>query len=937
MKPFLTVGNLSLKTTITFFTAILFISAVWALAHDLKAEIRVEFQEVLSSQQFSTVEHIADSLEEATQERLVALTDTAEMIKPEWINHSGRLHQFLAEHKPQFRMFNAGLMVISAQGKGLADIPQNRDREAFDYSDSEFFRSVMASGAPAISKPIHDKFTNQAIVMMGAPIKDQAGQIVAVLAGGIKIVGNDLFGEVVARKLRVGGDIHIVSPRDDIVVTSTDTSLVLQPLPPKGSNRMMDRFRDGYDGSGVAVNAFGVEELGSAKRVPSTGWLVIATLPTDIAFKPVASLQYEIYTDAAISSVVIALLLWIYLHGQLAPLIKTAKILDAMTLGKAPLLPVASEGSKEIRCLLDSFNRLQEHIGEQQKSLSDVAEQLQLSAKVFEKSGEGIIITDADERILSVNNAFIEITGYAAEEAIGKTPRLLASGRHDAQFYRNMWLALQETGHWQGEIWDRRKNGEIFPEWLRISVVHDANNCPSNYIAVFSDITERKASEAKIEFMAYHDALTGLPNRLLAMDHLELAIAHAERARTRTAILYLDLDNFKTINDSFGHTVGDALLKAVAQLLRSCTRDTDTVSRQGGDEFLIILADMLDTDAITSVAEKILEALEETFNIEGHELATSLSIGVAVYPDDGKDIETLLNLADTAMYHAKEAGRNAYRFYTEQMNVYAVQHQRIRVGLRRALERDELVLHYQPQIDLVTGDVIGAEALIRWNSPELGLVQPGAFIPTAEESGLIVPIGDWVLREACRQAADWRRSGLPDIVVAVNVSSIQFKRGDLEQSVLEALDESGLPPTFLELELTESVLIQDTEKVLETVQRLKAHGLMLSIDDFGTGYSSLSYLKRFNVDKLKIDRSFVRDMLSDPQDASIVRAIIQMAKNLNLKTIAEGVEDEHLLAFLRLQHCDEAQGYYFARPMPAEDFRQYLAANQASKAAKISG
>lgn len=552
-------------------------------------------------------------------------------------------------------------------------------------------------------------------------------------------------------------------------------------------------------------------------------------------------------------------------------------------------------------------------------------EQLKLSAKVFESSGECIVITDANEHILTVNKAFTTVTGYSAEEVIGQTPRVMSSGQHDADFYSKMWRSLQSTGYWQGEIWDRRKNGETYPKWVSISTVRDSAGQPSNYIGVFSDITERKAAEAQIEFLAYHDALTELPNRRLAVDHLELALAYADRSATKAAVLFLDLDNFKTINDSFGHATGDALLKAVVKRLRECTRETDTISRQGGDEFLVVLTNVSDTDAITGVAEKILEKIEETFHIEGNEIATSLSIGIAVYPDDSRDVDTLLNLADTAMYHAKEAGRNAYRFYTEQMNEDAHEHQRIRVGLRRALERDEFILYYQPQIDLTSGAVVGAEALIRWNHPEQGFLPPGRFIPIAEESGLIVPMGDWVLREACRQTVAWQKAGLPELVVAVNVSAMQFKRGDLEQSVLQALDESGLAPKFLELELTESILIQDTEKVLETVQRLKSRGLLLSIDDFGTGYSSLSYLKRFNVDKLKIDRSFVCDMANNPNDAVIIRAIIQMARSLNLKTIAEGVEDEHMLAFLRLQYCDEAQGYYFARPMPADEFARYLA------------
>ncbi len=435
---------------------------------------------------------------------------------------------------------------------------------------------------------------------------------------------------------------------------------------------------------------------------------------------------------------------------------------------------------------------------------------------------------------------------------------------------------------------------------------------------------EGKAAEARVEYLAYHDPLTELPNRLMANDRMELAIAYADRAGSKAALMFLDLDNFKTINDSLGHAIGDGLLKAVATRLRECVRDTDTICRQGGDEFLIILPDVPDSDAITGIMEKIQERLAGSFIIDNHSLSTSFSIGVAVYPDDGNNFDSLLKKADTAMYHAKEAGRNTYRFHTEQMNVDAVEHLSIRNGLRRALEHNEFVLYYQPQINLSNGVTFGAEALIRWNHPELGLIPPVRFISVAEESGLIVPIGEWVLHEACRQAVAWREAGLPELVIAVNLSAVQFKRGDLEKSVIRALAETGLDPICLELELTESILIQDTDKVLEKVMRLKSLGVKLSIDDFGTGYSSLSYLKRFNVDKLKIDQSFVRDLTSNPEDQAIVHAIIQMAHSLNMNTIAEGVEDENVLDHLRIYHCDEAQGYHFARPMPADEFSRYL-------------
>ena len=449
------------------------------------------------------------------------------------------------------------------------------------------------------------------------------------------------------------------------------------------------------------------------------------------------------------------------------------------------------------------------------------------------------------------------------------------------------------------------------------------------YRGTGTDITQRREAEQRIEFLAYHDALTGLPNRVLLQDRLQQAIAQAERSHSGLALVFLDLDNFKKINDSLGHAAGDALLREVARRLQYCVRDSDTISRQGGDEFVIILRELHGVDSCTPVLGKVMEALQEPFNWEGNELATSASIGIALYPDDGPDFETLRKKADMAMYRAKEAGRNTYRFFDEEMDDEAVEHLLMRSGLRRALERGEFLLHYQPQIDLASGRVIGAEALLRWQHPEYGLVPPGRFIPIAEESGLIVPIGEWVLREACRQAAHWTRQGLPPLVVAVNLSAVQFRRGSVDLTVTRALADAGLAPAQLELELTESILIQDAEQVLAAVRRLKQLGVKLSIDDFGTGYSSLSYLKRFDIDKLKIDQSFIRDLASDPDDAAIVRAIIQMAHSLGLQAIAEGVETPDMLAQLQAFGCDQAQGYHYARPMPAAAFEHYLASRPA--------
>ncbi|MDQ5879949.1 MAG: hypothetical protein QG638_2686 [Pseudomonadota bacterium] len=547
-------------------------------------------------------------------------------------------------------------------------------------------------------------------------------------------------------------------------------------------------------------------------------------------------------------------------------------------------------------------------------------ETTRLWATVFENSGEAVMITDPDNRIVSVNQAFTEITGYAPGEVVGQNPTILGSGRHAPEFFKEMWHRLKASGHWQGEIWDRRKSGEIYPKWLGISAVQDMQGKLTHYVAIFSDISERKEAQERIEYLARHDPLTGLPNRTLLADRLEQALAHADRTQTQVALLFLDLDRFKTINDSLGHPVGDALLQEITTRLKSSVRETDTISRLGGDEFVIVVTDMHEVDTATSVARKILEITRAPFKIEGHTLSPSISIGITVYPADGGDFDTLLKKADIAMYHAKDAGRNTYRFFTEQMNVNALERLLIQNRLQQALDKNEFVLHYQPQVALGTGRIIGVESLIRWKNPELGLVAPDRFIPMAEENGAIVAIGDWVLREACRQARLWTVEGMERLPIAVNISTLQMQHGDFAERVLTILAETGHDPRLLELEFTESILIQDIDRVLAQVSRLKAAGITIAIDDFGTGYSSLSYLKRLNVDRLKIDRSFIRDISTDPDDAAIVRAITQMARSLRLKILAEGAETSEQTRFLLAEGCDEVQGFLYSRPLTADAF-----------------
>jgi diguanylate cyclase (GGDEF)-like protein/PAS domain S-box-containing protein len=544
-------------------------------------------------------------------------------------------------------------------------------------------------------------------------------------------------------------------------------------------------------------------------------------------------------------------------------------------------------------------------------------EQLKLAAAVFDNSLEGIIVTDRNGTILAANTAACQATGYAVGELVGSNPRTFNSGRQSKAFYASMWETITHAGQWKGEIWNRRKNGEIYPEWLSISAVRDEQGEIANYIGIFIDISRQKEAERNLDYLAHHDTLTGLPNRMLFNDRLLVAIAKARRNHQALAVLFIDLDHFKYVNDTFGHSEGDFLLQAVARRLKGCLREEDTLSRMGGDEFTILLHD-LDGQGAELVARKILEAMKLPFNLSEHRLYVTASIGISVYPDDGDEPASLLKNSDTAMYRAKEQGRDNMQFFRENMHEYSIRRVEMEQNMRQALEQEEFRVYYQPQIDLASGRMTGVEALLRWLSPETGLALPGQFIPLAEETGMIVAIGEWVLRAACRQCKAWHESGRHGLRVAVNLSARQFQQANLVGMVANVLRDTGLDPGCLELELTESIAMQNAEEAVATLNSLKQLGVQISIDDFGTGYSSLSYLKRFPIDKLKIDQSFVAGIAEDPNDAAIIIAVIALAHSLGLQVIAEGVETVEQLDFLKMHSCNEVQGYLFGRPMPAE-------------------
>jgi len=542
---------------------------------------------------------------------------------------------------------------------------------------------------------------------------------------------------------------------------------------------------------------------------------------------------------------------------------------------------------------------------------------LRLSATVIEHIADGVVVLDTQGIIVTVNPAFTQITGYSEAEALGKDLTLTRSGRHDEEFYAAMWRAQVEHGYWRGEIWNRRKNGELYLESLTVNAVRDSEGLTTHYVGVFSDITKARESQDKLDHLAHHDPLTALPNRLLFHDRLHHALQHASRNHEQLALLFIDLDRFKNVNDTLGHHIGDELLKQVSKALQARLREGDTLARLGGDEFIVLLEDIDNQFGASLVAEKLVQMFEQPFMVAGHELFVTCSVGISLFPDDATDLNMLIRNADVAMYQAKARGRNGYSFYTPSMSGEGVERLRLETFLRRSIEKDEVFLHYQPQVDIVSGALIGVEALVRWNHPELGLVPPIRFIPLAEDTGFINQLGKWVLQEACRQMVRWQEAGLVVPKIAVNLSVKQFERGSIVNMVADTLRDTGLDPARLQLEVTESV-IMNTDDAMVFINDLHAIGVGLAIDDFGTGYSSLAYLKQLPVQTLKIDRSFIKDISTDVNDEAIAIAIIQLGKSMNLSVIAEGVETEQQAEFLVRHGCHLAQGYLYSKPLAAD-------------------
>ena len=1037
----------SLKTRVTLFTLVIFLTSLWTLALYASQMLREDMQRMLGEQQASMVSFIAQSVNHELDVRLQGLERIAETVPPALMTDARSLQAFLDKRVVLQVLFNAGINIVGPDGIVIADAPLTAGRVGVNYADRDGVISALRDGKASIGDPVMGKKLKAPLFVMTAPIRNAQGKVIGALAGMTNLGTPNFLDKITGNAYGKTGGYLLVNPKQRQVVTATDKSRIMEVLPGPGINPFVDRHVHGTEGAAVGINSRGIEVLTSAKVIPVTGWQMVASLPTEEAFAPLHDKGRRLLLATALLTLLAGALTWWMLRHQLLPMFDAAKMLANLPHANQAMEPFVITRQDEIGELFAGFNRLLATLGQREKALQESEElfrkgfenanvgmcivntqgqllkvnrhmceifgysraemevmhvndiahpddrnlstpfirqagdgqidhaefekkyvhkdgrfivgrvssslvrnsegepmcfvshvvditkqnraeaELRIAAVAFE-SQEGMMITDAATTILKVNKAFTEITGYSAGEVIGQTPRMLSSGRHGPDFFRAIWETIGRTGSWQGEIWDRRKSGEHYPKWLTISSVKNAKGSVTHYVGSHYDITDRKLTEEKIAKLAFFDPLTHLPNRTLLLDRLKQAMMAGQRNSTCGAVLFIDLDHFKTLNDTLGHDKGDMLLKSVALRLSACVREGDTVARLGGDEFVIVLEGLSTNpeEAATqtrSVGEKILFVLNLPYLLGESEYHSSASLGATLFCGHEEAIDDLLKHADLAMYKSKETGRNSLRFFDPAMQTVVMERALLETGLRCAVEENQFLLHYQAQV-VRGGQVTGAEVLVRWLHPVRGMVSPAEFIPLAEETGLILPLGQWVLHAACAQLALWAlQPALAHLTIAVNVSAHQFREPDFVARVLATLRNTGASPRLLKLELTESLLVDNVEDIISKMVELKAWGVGFSLDDFGTGYSSLSYLKRLPLDQLKIDKSFVRDVLLDANDAAIATTIVALARSLGLSVIAEGVETAAQQDFLATSGCHAYQGYHFSKPVPVDKFEVF--------------
>ena len=936
----------SLKTRVTLITVLVFVVSLWILTLYASRLLREDLQRQLGEQQFRSVSLIADHLDEELVDRMRALEAIAAELTPVMGRRTEM--QALLEHRPLLQLlFNGGIFATDTSGSAIADVPLSAGRIGTNYMDRDSVAIPLKQGKPMFGRPAMGKKLGAPIFSITVPIRDAQGRVSGCLVGTINLGQPNFFENIVNRNYGKTGGYYLIAREHRLFVTASDKTRVMQPLPATGVNPFLDRVLQGYQGYGITTGSRGIEALASAKRIPSSDWLVAATLPTTEAFATIQDMLQHLFLAALILTLLAGAITWWsiarLLRYQLAPVMSVSRTLNRVAKGDPATLQLPVVRPDEIGEMINGFNRLLAINAHREAALKDSEA---FGRGILDSVDAQIAVLDHAGVILAVNEPwrrFALENGGAAELPI---PVLEVGANYLAvcRASRTVKPSVQDIGQGIASVLDGslpKFNLEYAchslqqQRWFSMTATPLQGTLQTGAVIAHVNITERKAAQEQIQSLASTDALTGLPNRRLLMLRLQQAMAANLRRERHGALLLIDLDDFKTLNDTQGHHQGDLLLQQVAKRLTDCVREGDTVARLGGDEFVTLLEDLSanEQEAATqsqTVAEKILATLDQIYQLENSSHYITPSIGIALFGDGPEDIDEPLKRADLAMYRAKAMGGNTLRFFNPRMQTEVTNRVAIEAQLREAVQRNQFVLHYQAQ---VTGGqrITGVEALLRWQDPQRGLVTPAEFISVAEKTGLILPLGHWVLETACAQLALWgQQPALAHLTMAVNVSARQFRQSDFVEQVLSTLARSGARADRLKIELTESLLVASVDDVSAKMNALKAQGVRFALDDFGTGYSSLSYLKRLPLDQLKIDQGFVRDILIDPDDAAIARMVIVLADSLGLEVIAEGVETQAQLAFLERLGCHSYQGYLISEALPIEELELFLRKNLAA-------
>jgi len=903
--------------------SLLFVLFANAIAYALLRYFEAERKQSISSGAFSLVSAVADSIDSKLALVHATIIRSAATVPMKAMRDAVEAQAFLDRQTALHALFDNGLFLIARDGKLIAESPFKPNRRGRDISYREFYQRTIQTQRPYISKPYrstHDP--GRPALIMTAPVFDPRGRMVGLLEGSFDLLGKNILADLSSARLGKRGYLYLADGRESIIA-HPDPARVMKLAARPGQNLLFDRAVEGFDGSGETVTSFGVGMLASFKHIRSTGWILGGNYPLEEAYAPIYTARRYVLAGMAIGTALMLAAVWLLMRRLTAPLSTMAAQVQEIGRNPAarPRLEVVS--ADEIGTLAREFNQMLDELDRQQRDLARSEERLALAVK---GSNDGLWDWDVASDAAYFSPRFRELLGPRGEHLPGTMSAFLAIIQPDdrARVRGLLQEHLRTAQPFDMEFRVVAADGE--ERWFRArgQAVRDESGRASRMAGALTDIQRQKTAEQQLWYMANYDPLTQLPNRAFVREHLGHALAHARRTGERVALMFLDLDKFKEVNDTLGHTAGDELLCETSRRIASAVRREDWLARLGGDEFVVVVEGLTDAERATPVAQKILESVKQPFPIEGHEIVSAASIGITVFPDDAEDVDQLLRNADTAMYHAKARGGSDFQFFTPEMNAKAVRRFNLQAALRRAIEHEEFVVHYQPQVNARDGRLVGMEALLRWHDPRLGMISPGEFIPLAEDSGLIIPIGEWVLWSVCKQQRAWLDAGLGVVPVAVNFSARQFQRADLAEQIDRMLNQCALGPELLGVEITETLLMENVEQAARVLKALGRRGLQVSLDDFGTGYSSLAYLKRFPLHTLKIDRSFVRGILHGADDRAICSAIIAMAHNLGLQVIAEGVETRPQQDALRALGCDVIQGYLLAAPAPAESVASWL-------------